>query len=1327
MKSRMIGLGVIGLMLLACGVRAAVYYVNAGNPAPAPPYNTWAIAATNIQDAVNSAGTGDTVLVTNGIYAYGGLAVAGSLTNRVSLTNALTVQSVNGPWVTTIEGAGAINGNSAVRCAWLTNGATLNGFTLTGGASQTSGNSTTEYGGGVWCASSNALVRNCVIISNTAYQNGGAVYQGTVKNSLIISNSASAPFYGVVYESILVNCTIVSNYCYGVMNPLAMTNCVIFYNDNNNENVSGSGNYSHCCSSPTLSGVGNFSSAPQLFADGVHLASGSPCIGAGTNVSTGTDIFGMTWSNPPSIGCAEWQPSPVVTTPQITETSAPIGFTVGNLTIGGTPPYTCAWLMNGSPLSDNGHFSSTQTSNLVATGVSFADAGAYQVVVTNSFGAVTSPPAVLVAHCVNVNGADPVAPYSSWATAATNIQNAIAAAAAGDVVLVTNGVYATGGKTMDGIITNRVAIDRPILVQSVNGAGATIILGAWDSKSTNGPGAVRCVWVATNGILNGFTLRGGATGANYLNTQATSGGGVWGARTNLSNPVTATVANCIISSNAAFNLGGGAYQVILKNCTIAANIATGGGTGGNGSGGGAELSDLRNCLVLNNSTIPYNTSSSGNGGGVDNCTVRNSALAGNFAQNNGGAANGGTLINCTAAGNTTMGYASISSAAVYGAVLSNCIVYGNINPLNPTTLNYGGGSQSFCCMDPLAAGTGNIDVNPQLLADNIHLAATSPCIGMGNSNVVSGVDIDGQPWGNPPSIGCDEWQPAPVTSIPPVIQVSSPAYGLTIAAIVAGRSPFSCFWSLNGTPIQDNGHFSSSSTPSLTVNNFGPADAGFYQVVVSNSFGIATSQLAQVVIHVVATSGTNPVAPYSTWATAATNIQDAINAAAPGDIVLVTNGVYASGGKAVSGGPTNVVTLDRAVTVTSVNGYASTIIQGAWDPVATDGPGAVRCAYLRDPGAVLMGFTLQNGATLATPNDGIGTPLTSGGGVYCDYTASTVANCVLSNNSALYGGGFSWGTLNNSLVLNNYAKVYGGGAYYAELNNCTVENNHLTPELNGGAGTYDGLVRNSIVENNYDDWPFPDTTLDNYKAASGEAAHYSYSCTAPPNPPVGPGLTGTGNINVDPQFLDWFHIAAISLCRGAGSALYASGNDLDGEAWATPPSMGCDEVISSNLVGPLSVNIFSYYTNLIVNKYGVFTGNLTGRASGITWSFGDGTVFTNVDYVSNHEWTNAGNYTVTLTAYNNDNPGGVSGSIGVNVQPLSAVQLQAGVLLTNGFLFQFAAQPLAIYSYQYTTNLTPPVTWQTVSTSYHVSNGIIQFTDPGPINQAAKFYRVLAQ
>src|SRR5438309_1508017 len=72
-----------------------------------------------------------------------------------------------------------------------------------------------------------------------------------------------------------------------------------------------------------------------------------------------------------------------------------------------------------------------------------------------SITAVTHVPAAV--RYVNVNSATPSAPYTTWATAATTIQNAIDVANVGDEVVVTNGVYQSGGRAVFGVMTNRVA------------------------------------------------------------------------------------------------------------------------------------------------------------------------------------------------------------------------------------------------------------------------------------------------------------------------------------------------------------------------------------------------------------------------------------------------------------------------------------------------------------------------------------------------------------------------------------------------------------------------------------------------------------------------------------------------------------------------------------------------------------------------------------------------------------------------------------------------------------------------------------------------------
>jgi hypothetical protein len=104
---------------------------------------------------------------------------------------------------------------------------------------------------------------------------------------------------------------------------------------------------------------------------------------------------------------------------------------------------------------------------------------------------------------VNVNNANPTPPYTSWATAATNIQDAVNAAAAGDEIVVTNGVYTP------------VTVNIPLTLQSADGPEVTMI---------NGGGTQGCVYLTNGAAMAGFTLTNGFAG-----TYGTygSGGGVY--------------------------------------------------------------------------------------------------------------------------------------------------------------------------------------------------------------------------------------------------------------------------------------------------------------------------------------------------------------------------------------------------------------------------------------------------------------------------------------------------------------------------------------------------------------------------------------------------------------------------------------------------------------------------------------------------------------------------------------------------------------------------------------------------------------------------------
>src|SRR5215831_2668126 len=173
---------------------------------------------------------------------------------------------------------------------------------------------------------------------------------------------------------------------------------------------------------------------------------------------------------------------------------------------------------------------------------------------------------------------------------------------------------------------------------------------------------------------------------------------------------------------------------------------------------------------------------------------------------------------------------------------------------------------------------------------------------------------------------------------------------------------------------------------------------------------LATAGRALAGTHCVDVNSANPTPPYTNWATAATNIQDAVGAAAAGDEIVVTNGVYAP------------VWISKAVLVRSVNGPLVTQINGR---------NSVGCAEVAS-GATLSGFTLTNGLTYG-----------GGGGVSCDSLTAVVSNCVIGGNSATaYGGGAYGGTLLNCTLTGNWAYYGGGGAYDATLSSCALASNN---------------------------------------------------------------------------------------------------------------------------------------------------------------------------------------------------------------------------------------------------------------------------------------------
>jgi hypothetical protein len=325
---------------------------------------------------------------------------------------------------------------------------------------------------------------------------------------------------------------------------------------------------------------------------------------------------------------------------------------------------------------------------------------------------------------VSLESTNPTPPYTNWVIAATNIQDAVDVATVGDEVVVTNGIYASGAKTLPlskGL--SRLAVTNAVTVRSVNGPQFTAIQGSQNPGTTNGAGAVRCVALVFGASLVGFTLTNGATSFDDV-----LGGGV-----EAYNPPQGQfplVSNCVIVNNSSYIYGGGASGCLLCNCTLTGNSSS--------SGGGAVGGVLRNCILAGNTAGIL-------GGGVLQSVLYNCLVCSNRSNNSGGGADSAFLYNCTVTGNWALW---AGGGASFG-LLYNCVIYFNTaasgapNCDTNCTLNY------CCTMPQPTSGFGNI-TNAPLFVDytngNLRLQSNSPCINSGNNAyVVGSTDLDGNP------------------------------------------------------------------------------------------------------------------------------------------------------------------------------------------------------------------------------------------------------------------------------------------------------------------------------------------------------------------------------------------------------------------------------------------------------------------------------------------------------------------------------------------------------------------------------------------------------
>ena len=154
-----------------------------------PPYESWADAAHEIQDALDVSADGDVVVVEAGTYG------------AFAASNAVTLTGLRGAERTVVDAEGAGRG------ATMAAGGVLEGFTVR------NGDAGDGAGGGIW-AGGGAVVRD-VMVENCRAERGGGIYAtgtGTVERCVLRGNTAtSGGGAAVAGGSRMVGCEVADN------------------------------------------------------------------------------------------------------------------------------------------------------------------------------------------------------------------------------------------------------------------------------------------------------------------------------------------------------------------------------------------------------------------------------------------------------------------------------------------------------------------------------------------------------------------------------------------------------------------------------------------------------------------------------------------------------------------------------------------------------------------------------------------------------------------------------------------------------------------------------------------------------------------------------------------------------------------------------------------------------------------------------------------------------------------------------------------------------------------------------------------------------------
>ncbi|MEW6185859.1 MAG: right-handed parallel beta-helix repeat-containing protein [Thermodesulfobacteriota bacterium] len=303
---------------------------------------------------------------------------------------------------------------------------------------------------------------------------------------------------------------------------------------------------------------------------------------------------------------------------------------------------------------------------------------------------------------------------TSWATAFTDLQDALEAAVSGDEIWVAAGTYTptdSSDRSVSFVLKSGVALyggfaggEKALRERSLD-PGLTVLSGDIGTPDVDTDNSYHVVYAAgvTGAVLDGFTVTRGRGGDN------SAGAGMYNTNSAL------TVANCIFSNNKvavgtvwgwATGRGGGMYNKnsapIVTNCTFIANQAGNTVNDKIGAGGGMYNEGYfdngvdRQSPVISGCTFSDNVASSkwevsvmlggGGGGGMYNFDCSPTIDRCTFVRNLGGMGGGmlnfyaqPTITNCIFNTNSN-NYGDGKGGAIYNladATILNCTFYQN--------------------------------------------------------------------------------------------------------------------------------------------------------------------------------------------------------------------------------------------------------------------------------------------------------------------------------------------------------------------------------------------------------------------------------------------------------------------------------------------------------------------------------------------------------------------------------------------------------------------------------------------------------------------------